>query len=476
MINHIMMNWLQSRAQISPHHPAIIQAGDIVTYQQLYTRSMDYAARLPVQPGARVALLMSNSVDYVALIHALMMCGAVIVPINTRLTHAEVQFQVIQTRCTMLIYDDTPPPVDIPCYTVHDLQTLPADNHALLPRPLDMDAPFAIVHTSGTSGKPKGAILTYSNVFYSAIASAFHIGHLPDDVWLCVLPLYHVGGLSILIRACLYGITVNLHPRFDLHAVAQCLQQERVTLVSLVPTMLYRLLDFTPWNPALRLVLLGGAAASSELITQCHALNIPIATTYGLTEAASQVATSSPASTKPNAVGKPLMFTQIRVIDSDGRDQPPGEYGEIIIKSPTVMLAYDNQPQATAQKLRDGWLFTGDIGYFDADGDLFIVQRRSDLIVSGGENVYPAEVEAVLKAHPAVQDAAVVGVDDAEWGQRVAAAIVLRQPLTQAELIAYARQHLAGYKIPRLIHFVEALPQTASGKIHRAAVKQLFLT
>lgn len=468
-----MINWLQSRASTTPQQIAIVQADESITYRRLYELSRRYAACLRVQPGERIALHLQNSVDYAALLHALMMLGAVIVPINIRLTDDEINWQVTQTRCKLLIYDDAPPQVDIPCASVAEICTMPEDNR--LPHPLDLDAPFAIIHTSGTSGKPKGAVLTYGNVFYSAMASVFRIGHQPDDVWLCCLPLYHVGGLSILIRACLYGITVNLHPRFDLEAVAHSLKHERVTLVSLVPTMLYRLLDSVPWNDSLRLVLLGGAAATADLIARCDALNIPIATTYGLTEAASQVATSQPGKTKPNSVGKPLMFTQVRVVDTDGNDQPVGSYGEIIVQSPTIMQGYDTQ--ANTEKLRDGWLYTGDIGYLDADGDLFIVQRRSDLIVSGGENVYPAEVEAVIKAHPAVKDVAVVGIDDAEWGQRVAAAVILNQPTTpiaEAELIAYAREHLAGYKIPRVMRFVDDLPQTASGKIQRDGVRQLF--
>jgi O-succinylbenzoic acid--CoA ligase len=170
------------------------------------------------------------------------------------------------------------------------------------------------------------------------------------------------------------------------------------------------------------------------------------------------------------------MFTQIRVVDNDGNDVLTGEYGEIIVKGPTVMQEYYGNPEVTAKTLRDGWLHTGDIGYLDDEGDLFIVQRRSDLIVSGGENVYPAEVEAVLRQYPAVKEVAVVGVDDAEWGQKVAAAILLHegQTITEQEVEKFARKHLAGYKIPRIIKFVDALPQTASGKIERLAVRDLF--
>jgi O-succinylbenzoic acid--CoA ligase len=343
-----------------------------------------------------------------------------------------------------------------------------------------LNRPFAIVHTSGTSGQPKGAVLSYNNVFSSAMSSAYRIGHLPDDRWLCVLPLYHVGGLSILIRACLYGITVYLQERFDTTRVNQALCDEAITLVSLVPTMLYRLLDEgTPENwQSLRLALIGGAATTPALMQRCIDAGVPIATTYGLSEAASQVATTLPgdAAAKPGTVGKPLMFTQVRVVDEHDDDMPPGEYGEVIVQGATVMQGYYGNPEATRETLRGGWLRTGDIGYLDDDGDLFLVQRRSDLIVTGGENVYPAEVEEALRQHPAIKDAAVIGVDDPEWGQRVAAAIVLHETdtLTADEVQSHSREHLAGYKIPRQIVFVDALPQTASGKIKRSAVRELF--
>jgi O-succinylbenzoic acid--CoA ligase len=205
---------------------------------------------------------------------------------------------------------------------------------------------------------------------------------------------------------------------------------------------------------------------------------LPIATTYGLTEAASQVATAPPAEVnrKPGHVGKPLMFSTVQIVDPQGQELPFGEIGEIAISGPTVMRGYYRQPDATAQTLRAGTLYTGDLGYLDDEGDLWVVQRRADLIISGGENIYPIEVERALREHPAVADACVVGLDDAEWGQRVAAMVVRREalPVTEAELIAFCRTRLAGYKQPRQIRFVEALPQTASGKVRREVVRQRF--
>ncbi|MGJ3239851.1 MAG: o-succinylbenzoate--CoA ligase [Anaerolineae bacterium] len=487
-----MQDWLEARTRTSPDQIALIDhstpdAPLTLTVAQLHQR-VEQACQHLIQDGVRsgqhVARLMSNDTEAVVTIFALMRCGAVFVPLNTRLTLAELDFQLNQADVAWLL----------PAGTDERLQALHAKGHRILTwdtptsddlptvphRQVDLDQSALIVHTSGTSGQPKGALLTYGNLFYSAMASAYHIGHLPTDRWLCVLPLYHVGGLSILVRAVLYGITVDLYPQFDVQTLNQALSTHPITLISLVPTMLHRLLEARTedWHSAFRCVLLGGAAADKRLLDRCIREDIPIATTYGLSEAASQVATAygEVARRKVSTVGKPLLFTEVQIVDEVGNAQPANQYGEVVVRGQTVMRGYYNNPSATAHTLRKGWLHTGDIGYLDDDGDLFLVQRRSDLIVSGGENVYPAEVEAVLLAHRAIEQVAVVGVDDLEWGQRVAAALVLANnyaPSAEA-VIAYCREHLAGYKIPRKIQFVRELPLTGSGKIQRDAVRALF--
>ena len=251
--------------------------------------------------------------------------------------------------------------------------------------------------------------------------------------------------------------------------------------------MLHRLLEQRRgkvWPSSLRHILLGGAAATPELLAAAHATGAPVATTYGLTEAASQVATMRPEDVihKPGSVGKALMFTKVRVVDEAGNTLPPTEKGEIVVRGPTVMAGYYKNPDATAQVIRTTAqgareLYTGDLGYLDADGDLWPIQRRSDLIVSGGENIYPAEVEAVLRQHPAVADLCVVGLPDPDWGQSVAALVACHAgvQLTDAELMTFGRECLAGYKQPRLIRFVDRLPQTASGKIERQSVVTLLM-
>lgn len=487
-----MQDWLSARAYASPDKIAIIEHRNGQAFEMKYDHLNWQVDQLcvmlsheGVSSGQHIAMLMSNSIESVTYLFASMRIGLIFVPLNTRLTVDELDFQLTQADVDYLLT----PVVDETVSALQDrghavLEINPAnyliDTTFTLYDNIDLDKSFLIVHTSGTSGKPKGATLTYGNLFYSAMASAYRIGHNPDDRWLCVLPLFHIGGISIFIRAVLYGITVDLYEKFDTDTINYALTHEDVSLISLVPTMLYRLLESRTetWNSKLRLVLLGGAATTPELMQGCIEEDIPVATTYGLSEASSQVATTLPgdAVRKPGTVGKPLMFTQVKIVDENGISQNPGDYGEVLVKGETIMQGYYNNPDATEKTIREGWLHTGDIGYLDTEGDLFLVQRRSDLIITGGENVYPAEIESVLRQHPAIKEVAVVGIPDTEWGQKVAVAIILenKHSLSIDELSTYAREHLAGYKIPREMVFVDALPLTGSGKIERNAVRNFF--
>lgn len=479
-----MIDWLTERRVASPEALALIIGEQRWTYAALDRLTAGLAGYLQAQ-GVQfddfVAALLPNGLPYVCLIHALARLGAVLVPLNTRLTPAEINWQVAQVGAKWLVTNQAQ-------WAIGNCQLLLVDEEILATavpptndqRPLALNRLQAVVFTSGTSGKPKGAMLTFANHFYSAQASAERLGVRPNDLWLSVLPLYHVGGLAVIFRSCLYGTAVSLHPHFDLDAINQDLDHKPITLISLVPTMLHRLLQTrATWPDTLRLALLGGAAATPELLRQALAAGVPVATTYGLTEASSQVATMLPpdVARKPGSVGHPLPGTTVAIVDENGRSLPPNTYGEIIVTGPTVMAGY--WPADSARPTPHAPLPThptGDIGYLDEDGDLWIVQRRSDLIVTGGENVYPAEVEAVLKGHTAVANACVVGVPDAEWGQKVAALVQLRPgaALSEAELLAHCRAQLAGYKQPRLIRFAADLPQTASGKIARNTIMDIM--
>jgi O-succinylbenzoic acid--CoA ligase len=345
-----------------------------------------------------------------------------------------------------------------------------------------LDAPAAVLFTSGTSGSPRAVALTHGNFLWSALASARNLGVVPGDLWLCCLPLHHVGGLSIVTRSLAYGTAVALQPRFDAGAVVRALEEDGVTIVSLVPTMLSRLLltrGDRPVPSSLRAALIGGGPITPSLLEEAAALGWRALPTYGLTEATSQVTTLAP-SAWPDGLGTagtPLSFTRVQVRDEDGRALPAGSEGEIVVRGPTVMAGYLGDPEGNESVLHGRWLRTGDIGCFDEEGRLTVLDRRLDLIVSGGENVSPAEVERVLETHPAVTEACVVGLPSNEWGQEVAAVVVLRAGTTAdlAELRAHTGATLAPHKLPRHAMVVNLLPRSAGGKLLRRVARDRFL-
>jgi len=289
------------------------------------------------------------------------------------------------------------------------------------------------------------------------------------------MPMFHVGGLAIAWRSVINGTTLTLLPKFDEQEVLNAIASEKVTLISLVPTMLNRLLENPNWQnlQKLRAILLGGAPASPELIARCLQLNLPIIPTYGMTETASQVTTLLPheVALKQGSSGLPLFGNRLRIVDLEDCDQElsMGEIGQILIQGSSVMDGYLNQPESNP--IQDGWLHTGDLGYLDGEGYLYVVSRRSDLIISGGENIYPTEIESILLSHPAIAEACVVGICDREWGEVVAAVIVSEAQLSLAEIRSFCEQKsLARYKLPKLIYIWESLPKTASGKLLRQEI------
>jgi O-succinylbenzoic acid--CoA ligase len=447
-------DWLRQRAEITPERGALVYGAKAWSFAELNALVDGAAARLDVQEGQRVGIRASNSAGFVVAVHALMRRGAVLVPINTRLSEPEVQWQLEDASVARVLGDDD---------LARLVQTTPPAE-ATINRAFDLQAWHSIVYTSGTSGRPKGAILTYGNHWWSAIASALNLGLRPDETWLACLPLFHVGGLSILLRSVICGITAVVQPRFDAAEVNRAIDAHGVSIISVVSTMLDRMLaerDTRPYPASLRCVLLGGGPAPAPLLERAAAMSVPVVQTYGLTETASQVVTLAPedALRKLGSAGKPLMGSEVRI----------GSDGEISVRGPSVSPGYVNHPP------RDGWLHTGDLGTLDAEGYLYVLDRRDDLIVSGGENVYPAEVEAALMSHPAVGEAGVIGAPDAEWGRRVTGVVVLREGVTATpspdELIAFCRERLAGYKVPRHIEFRSALPRNAAGKLLRRELR-----
>jgi O-succinylbenzoic acid--CoA ligase len=480
--------WLATRAAVAPDAPAVTCGGETWSFARLLERA-HAAARalgaLGVRAGDVVAALEPNGLPFAALAHATQICGAALLPLNLRLTARELAFQLGDARPRVLLHGggELAALAEAATRDLPELRRagLPLDSESLggapLREDLDLSETCAVVYTSGTTGAPKGAELSHDAFLWSAVGSAFHLGNAPGDRWLACLPLQHVGGLAILYRSVLTGAAVTIHERFDPARVAAELDSGGVTLVSLVAAMLERVLDARgerPAPPALRCVLLGGGPAPSHLLRRARALGFPIATTYGLTEAASQVTTLPLARARADAesAGVPLFCTEVRVESLDGEPLPAGQPGEIAVRGPTVMKGYLRRPEETARALRGGWLHTGDVGLFDPAGELRVLDRRSDLIVSGGENVYPAEVEAALREHPEVVDAGVAAEPDPAFGARVAAWIVLRPEsrVSASEIASFCRQRIAGYKIPRAVHFVAALPRTESGKLLRRAL------
>jgi O-succinylbenzoic acid--CoA ligase len=413
--------WLERAATRRPDHPAVLAARGEVTYAELADRAARGARVLRdrgVAPGDRVAIALAPSLAFAEALHACLWLGAVAVPADPRDPAAP-------TAGARVVLDEP--------LAAGPAEPLPARAH-------DLAAEAIVVHTSGTTSAPKPVALTFGNWLWSALGSATALGHPRDERWLCALPLTHVGGLSILTRSVVAATTVLLHERWDTEAVLR--GTDDATIVSLVPTTLARLLDAGLREPpALRRVLLGGAAIAPALLERAAAAGVPVVPTYGMTEACSQVATD----------GVPLFCTRVATA--------PG--GELLVRGPTVA------PGAAGA---DGWLRTGDLGAVDpATGRLRITGRAGDTIITGGENVAPAEVEAVLEAHPAVREALVRGEPDPDWGERVVAAVVLRGPATPEELRAHGAGRLAAAKVPKEVRVrAEPLPRTPSGKLRRS--------
>jgi O-succinylbenzoic acid--CoA ligase len=416
-------SWLLAAARRVPERRAV----NDLSYVDLLARADLMARRLSgrgVGPGDRVAIALPPGEEFCIALHAVFRLAAVAVPVDVRLRAAE-RSEITRGAKEL---------VDGPVIAAADEDVELAEQH-------DLDATAVIVHTSGTSGRPRPIELTYGNWLWSALGSAVALGLDPGERWLCTLPLAHVGGLSIVIRSAIYATTAIVHERFDADRVCAVLMDPNgPTMVSVVPTTLQRLLDAglrTP--PRLRWALLGGAPITNALQGHAAAARVPVAATYGMTEACSQVTTN----------GAPLFCTRVRL----------GDDGEILVSGPTVSPGVG------------GELATGDLGEFMADGALRIEGRKADTIISGGENVAPAEVEAVLEAHPMVAEAGVHSADDPEWGEAIVATVVTTGPVSEDELYEWCADRLARYKVPKAFSFAAFLPRTPSGKLLRRSLR-----
>jgi o-succinylbenzoate---CoA ligase len=462
---------VHAQALRRPGALALVAGGRRLSFAELDAEVAAWAGRLGAlgaSAGTRVAVLSWNSLPLLALVFAVRRLRATLVPLNARLTRAELQPLVERLRpCTVLAEESLSE--RLPDATLLERvarEVVPPHGEAGALRP---DEDWAVLFTSGTTGQPKGARLPVRALLASAAASRANLGASPEDRWLCNLPLFHVGALAMAVRCAVDGAALVLHRRFDAEATARAFSAEEVTHASLVARTLELTLEAGAKPAALRAVLVGGGPLPAALGAQARTAGMPVLHTYGLTEACSQVATERPAEADGTSVGRPLPGLMLRLVPAPGVAEGAGE---IQVRGPTLMAGYLDDAEASALALADGWLHTGDVGTVDAAGRLRVLARRVDLILSGGENVYPAEVEAVLAAHPAVAEVAVVGRTDRAWGEVPVAAVVLRPGAVLEGLADWTRSRLAAFKVPRDVVALPALPRTALEKVDRAALRR----
>ena len=489
---------LQEAALAEPSRAATLFAGSPMTYAELDALSDRMATGLTnrgLQPGDRVAVQLPNIPQFVISYFGILKAGGVVVPLNVLLKAPEVEYHLRDSAAALLItwagvlseagkaavnvglsamYAVGLPALDPAAARFEDLLAEPASQPQLVPR--DPADTAVIVYTSGTTGRPKGAELTHMQLYMNADIPGRLFGVRPDDVVITVLPLFHVFGLSSIMNVCVrFGCTMSLIPRFDPLVVLETIQRDRATIFEGVPTMFISLLGHPHLADydlsSLRIAVSGGASIPGPVIDEFERrFGVLILEGYGLTETASTTTFNrSVSERRVYSVGKPIWGTQTQVWDKSGKPLPAGRdnVGEVVTRGMHVMKGYLNSPDATAGVFTGDWFHTGDLGYLDEDGFLFIVGRIKELIIRGGYNVYPAEIEDVLHGHPAVAEAAVVGIPHEKLGEEVKAVIVLRpnESVTARELTAYCRERIAAYKYPRVIEFRPALPKNAMGKV-----------
>ncbi len=494
--------WPARRAALTPNRIALETPGRSYTYAQLDDRAARAAGALAacgVGPGDRVAALLPSGVQYVDVLFACARLGAILVPLSTRLTAPELRFLVDDSQCATLVYDAqyadlvagfrlgsgikaallTGGNGDDPSYE----EATAAASPVTQPMNVAPDDTLAIIYTSGTTGRAKGAMLTHGNFFWTNLNIMLALDLTQDERSLVVLPMFHIGGWNVNTLSVWWkGGTVVLEPAFDAGRALRLIAERRITSMMGVPTIFQMMADdpafATTDLSSVRSFVCGGAPLAVPLIHRYQERGLQFIQGYGLTEAAPNCLVLPPEESvrKAGAAGRPYFFADVRVAGPDDQAVEPGETGEIIVRGPSVMKGYWNLPEETAQALRDGWLRTGDIGRLDEDGYVWIVDRVKDMYISGGENVYPAEVERALAEHPAIAEAAVIGVPDERWGETGCAIVVLRPgaQATAEDIRIFAAERLAKFKVPARVVFADALPRNATGKLLKPELRAQY--
>ncbi len=496
------VDWFQKWAEYSPDAVALQDdaTGRRFTYAGC-RRLIDRGARvladqLGVRAGDRVAVLSMNEPEYVLLLFACQKLGAILLPLNYRLAPRELDWILSDAEPAVLIhqrqYDDVVAAISdavVPARRLHfdgdegwaarlADETLSSDP---VPVPGGFEAPCMLLYTSGTTGKPKGALITNGMLFWNSVNTTLRLNLVQNDVTLTYTPFFHTGGWNVLTTPFLHrGAKLILLPRFDADRILELVADEGVTILFGLPTimeMLRRSPEFEATDFArVRYAIVGGESMPLELIRLWHARGVPIRQGYGLTEFGPNVFSLNEehAERKIGSIGFPNFYIDARVVDDADRPLGPDDVGELVLRGPVCTPGYWRNPAATADAIRDGWFHTGDLVRRDEDGFFYVVDRKKDMYKSGGENVYPAEVEQFLRTHAAVREVAVVGVPDEKWGE-VGRAYVVVEPgssLTGEELIGYCVGRLARYKMPKQVVFLDELPRGDSGKVLKKALRE----
>ncbi len=489
--------WVERSAAFTPDKLAIRFAEGDLSYAAFAERIRHTGSRLAalgVGRGDMVAYLGRNHPEMLTLLFACARRGAIVVPLNWR--HAAPEHVRVLADCSprailvdatftaraSALRDDHPGMIwttlgDVPAGWLawQDLDATPTTEPAP-PGAGGLEDPVLVCYTSGSTGVPKGVVLTQNALFWNALNSVHMHDLSSSDRVLTTLPLFHVGGLNILTLPAFHaGASVSLHEQFDPLATIEAIERERITLTVLVPAQLTAMMDHPRWRQAdlssLRMITTGSTIVSESFIRRVNDRGLRLVQVYGSTETC-PIATyvrAENADRKAGAAGLPALHCEVRVVDSEDKDMPPGQDGEIIVRGPNVSQGYWKAPAATAEAFRGGWYHSNDIGRFDNDGYLHVVSRKTDMIISGGENIYPAELENILLECSAIREACIVGRPDARWGEALVAIVVL-QPgagMTEADVLTLFDDRIARYKRPREILFTDALPRTALGKVMR---------
>ena len=497
-------SWLTKRALLTPDKEAVVDAERRLNYKQLNRRVNRLAGALQasgLQLGDRIGILSYNCIEFVEVIMAAAKLGLILVPLNWRLTPTELAFNLSDSGAETLFFDaDLVELADgvkgttaLKRFIVFGekqisqaqaYESLLSEQSESEPetKPLpNLDTPHIIMYTAGTTGKPKGAILSQGASFWNVVNLNVALDFTSEDRDLLVLPMFHIGGIGLFTLPMLYdGGTVVIQRTFDPAKTLALLEEERITLFFGVPAIFLALIQHPQFDASafknVRLVMSGGAPLPVSLVKQYHEVGIILQQGFGMSEAAPSIATLAKelALKKAGSIGRALMHLEARIVDDNMSAVPTGDVGELVLRGPNLLQGYWNRPDATKEAFKGGWFHTGDLARMDADGELYIVERKKDMFISGGENVYPAEIENTIFELPQVAEAAVIGIENEKWGEVGRAVVALKegQNLTVEEIIDYLKKRLAKYKIPKSVVFVEQLPRNAAGKVLKTVLKQ----